>query len=156
MTAEAFAPFGSLIDFNREPDFPINRGMCDRYHALGHCEAWGTDAKTIISLGRARSYDLPLRLEMVERHPFGSQAFIPLDARPFLVIVAPNKEGIPGEPLAFKTEAKQGINYHLGTWHGVLTPFGEGADFLIVDREGQEYNTEEYFFDKPYLVCEAV
>ena len=152
MTAEKFKPFGDLIDFDRPASFAINNGMCDRYHALAQTQITGTDAHTIISLGRAKAYSLPLKLEMMERHPYGSQAFIPLQQNPFLVIVAADNAGKPAKPCAFMTEAGQGINYYRNVWHAVLTPIDKSGDFLIVDRIGEENNLEEYFFDHPYLI----
>lgn len=154
MTSEAFAPFGDLIDFEREPDYAINNGMCDRYHALAKSETIGEDANTVISLGRAKPYALPLSLEMMERHPLGSQAFIPLSPISILVIVAPDENGKPGTPLAFMTTSGQGIQYHRNVWHSVLTPLNDPADFLIVDREGEGVNLEEHFFEKPLLVTD--
>lgn len=153
MNSQAFVPFGELIDFNREPDFSINNGMCDRYHAIAKAEAIGSNAQTIISLGRARPYQLPLKLEMMERHPYGSQSFIPLQPNPFLVIVAKDLNGRPNDPIAFMTTAGQGVNYHRNTWHAVLTPLYKETEFLIVDRDGKEYNLEEFFFAKPFEVC---
>lgn len=152
LTDQAFAPFGKVIDCNRNPDFAINNGMCDRYHALAEAEADGEGAKTIISVGMGRPYPLPLKLEMVERHPFGSQAFIPTEPNPFLVIVAPDLDGVPGQPLAFYAKVGQGVHYYKNTWHGVLTPLDKPTHFIIVDRQGAENNLEEFFFPTPYQV----
>ncbi|MEP3275710.1 MAG: ureidoglycolate lyase [Stappiaceae bacterium] len=152
MDTERFAPFGDLIDFERSPDFAINNGMCDRYHGLARSEVSGEEGHTIISLGRARPYQIPLKLEMMERHPLGSQAFIPLAPISFLVVVAPDTDGRPGKPLAFLTRPGQGINYHRNVWHAVLSPLKQQADFVIVDRGGNGENLQEYFFSEPYEV----
>ncbi|MGI9351122.1 MAG: ureidoglycolate lyase [Rhizobiaceae bacterium] len=153
MDESAFEPFGDIIDFNRNADYAINNGMCDRYHALARTEAMGEGAQTVISLGRGKPYQLPLTLEMVERHPLGSQAFIPLGEDPFLVVVAPDEDGLPGLPHAFLTKPGQGVNYRRNTWHSVLTPLNKTMDFLIVDREGEGDNLEEHFFDTPYVIA---
>ncbi len=155
ISQRAFAPFGSLIDFNREPDFAINNGKCDRYHALAHPEITGEDGHVAISLGRGTPYELPLTLEMMERHPLGSQSFIPLEPNPFLVIVAGDKDGKPDAPLAFLTEPGQGVNYHRNIWHAVLTPLEKRTDFVIVDRCGEGNNLEEHFLAEPYLIQHA-
>lgn len=147
-----FAPYGDVIDFNREPDFAINNGMCDRFHDLATTSVIGDDAKLGISLGRGKPYTLPIKLEMMERHPLGSQAFIPLDKKPFLLIVATDNDGKPEAPIAFMASAGQGVNYHCNTWHAVLTPLDEQGDFVIVDRIGEGNNLEEYFFETPYTV----
>lgn len=147
-----FAPYGDVIDFNREPDFAINDGKCDRFHDLADVSVLGDDAKLGISLGRGRPYTLPLELKMMERHPLGSQAFIPLDKKPFLLIVAADENGRPDAPIAFMAGAGQGVNYHRNTWHAVLTPLDEQGDFIIVDRIGEGDNLEEHFFEEPYII----
>jgi ureidoglycolate lyase len=152
LTPEAFAPFGQVIDIEGAKHFPINRGMTERYHDLARIELGGPDPRPLLSIARGKPYRLPLTLAMVERHPLGSQAFYPLSPRPFLVIVAPDQHGTPSTPRAFLTRPGQGINYAMNTWHGVLTPLDEEADFLIIDRGGEGNNLEEHFFPEPYLV----
>lgn len=152
LTREAFAPFGQVIDIEGAKHFPINRGMTERYHDLARIELGGPDPRPLLSIARGKPYRLPLTLAMVERHPLGSQAFYPLSPRPFLVIVAPDHHGTPTTPRAFLTRPGQGINYAMNTWHGVLTPLDEEADFLIIDRGGEGNNLEEHFFPEPYLV----
>ena len=152
LTSKGFAPFGDVIDFNREADFAINNGKCDRYHGLAITDIIGEGANTGVSLGYGRPYEIPLKLEMVERHPLGSQAFIPLEEKPFLVIVAEDEDGTPKRPVAFLSEGGQGVNYHRNVWHGVLTPLDTPSKFLIVDRIGEGNNLEEHFFDNPYLI----
>ena len=155
MNRQEFEKFGDVIDFDRPPDFAINKGMCDRYHGLSNSEATGEDAGIIISLGRAKPRSLPLNLEMMERHPLGSQAFIPLGKKTMLVVVAEDRNGTPAEPIAFLTMAGQGVNYRRNTWHAVLSPLDGTTDFVIVDREGPGDNLEEYFFKVPYLITDA-
>lgn len=153
LTRENFAPFGQVLETgNWQNHYPINNGKCERFHALCEAEATGTDARVILSIFKGTPYALPLMLTMVERHPFGSQAFMPLSPRPFLVIVAPNTPDGPGEPQAFIAAPGQGVNYPRGLWHGVLTPMGEPQDFLVVDRAGVEKNLEEHFFAEPYEI----
>ena len=89
---------------------------------------------------------------VVERHPLGSQAFVPLNAAPFLVVVCPNEGDGPGRPRAFVTAPGQGICYAVGTWHGVLTPFGAAQDFVVIDRGGAGANLEEHVFDEPWEI----
>ena len=95
---------------------------------------------------------LPLTLKMVERHPLGSQAFMPLSPEPFLVIVAADENGRPGVPRAFMTNGSQGVNYPANAWHGVLTPLAGEQRFLVVDRGGDGNNLEEFVFDEPFMV----
>jgi len=154
MSKAAFAPFGDLIDFDREPDFAINNGMCDRYHGLAHPVVTDDDAHAAISLGRGRPYELPLALEMMERHPLGSQAFIPLEPNPFLVVVASDLNGRPDNPQAFMTKPGQGVNYYRNVWHAVLTPISKQTDFAIIDRFGGGNNLEEFHFETPFTISD--
>ena len=155
LTAQAFAPFGQVIQTEGAQHFPINNGKTERFHDLAQVQLAGPNSRPIISIARGQPYSLPLTLAMVERHPFGSQAFHPLSNRPFLVIVAPDEKGTPGRPRAFLTAPGQGINYAINTWHGVLTPLGEPADFLLVDRTGDGPNLEEYFYPTPWQIVAA-
>ena len=77
---------------------------------------------------------------------------MPLSRDPFVVIVAPDEDGTPGRPLAFLTAPGEGVNYLRGVWHGVLTPLGRTADFLIVDRIGEGVNLEEYRYERPWTI----
>ncbi len=150
LTAEAFSPFGDVLECGDAPDFIINSGYCARYHDQAKLDF---DAgRAGISLFRATPRTLPYQLDMMERHPKGSQAFIPMSEHPFLVTVAPDVSGRPGPPLAFETAPGQGINLHLGTWHGVLTPLFEPGLFAVIDRIGSGRNLEEFAFDTPYQI----
>lgn len=152
LTQESFAEFGQVIEIGGDNHFSINGGKAERFHALATADATGQNARVLISTVRGTPYDFPLKLTMVERHPFGSQAFIPLDPRPFLVVVCHDEGGKPGTPHAFVAAPGQGINYPRNSWHGVLTPIGEPQNFAIVDRGGDGNNLEEFFFDEPYEV----
>jgi len=96
---------------------------------------------------------LPMPLAMMERHPEGSQAFIPMSEHGFLIIVAPDEGGKPGLPLAFETQPGQAVNFHRGTWHGVLTPLQAPGLFAVVDRIGAGDNLQEYWFETPFVVA---
>ena len=150
LTTDAFAPFGDVLEVSGAPDKIINQGLCGRYHDQATLDF--ADGRAGISLFDAEPRSLPMRLEMVERHPEGSQAFLPMTQEPFLVIVAPDKGGVPGVPRAFLTAQGQGVNYRRGTWHGVLTPLAAPGLFAVVDRIGAGANLEEHWFDAPFEV----
>ena len=145
LTREAFAPFGDVIEFYGHESYPINNGMADRYHALSEIELDGDGARAVVSLVHSRKFDMPRKLDHMEYHPLGSQAFIPLDTHPFIVVVAaaaqePDLDGIRG----FVTNGRQGIHYRTGTWHHVLlTPYDE-MRFICVDRDGAGNNCIDY------------
>lgn len=150
LTATAFAPFGDVLDCGGAPDRIINQGMCGRWHDRARLD-FG-DGRAGVSLFNAIPRALPYSLDLVERHPDGSQCFVPMSLQPFLVIVAPDEAGAPGRPLAFLTEAGQAINFHRGTWHGVLTPLHAPGLFAVIDRIGPGANLEEYRFEEPWLI----
>lgn len=150
LDAKAFAPFGDVIELRATPDKIINQGKCGRHHDLARLDF--ADGRAGISLFDAEPRSLPYALEMMERHPDGSQAFIPMSMTEFLVVVAPDAGGKPGQPLAFVTRPGQGINFHRNTWHGVLTPLHAPGLFAVVDRIGSGPNLEEYWFSEGYTI----
>lgn len=150
LTAAAFAPFGDVLEATG--DFRlINAGLCHRHHDRATLD-FGPGGRAGISIFNAVPRALPYEFDLLERHPEGSQAFLPMHALPFLVIVAPDQGGRPGAPLAFVTDGAQGINLHRGTWHGVLTPLHAPGLFAVVDRIGTTPNLEEYRLDAPLRV----
>ncbi|BDW84587.1 ureidoglycolate lyase [Roseicyclus marinus] len=153
LTETAFAPFGEVLETSGDPDRIINQGLCGRWHDRARLDI--LDGQAGISLFRSETRALPYSLDMVERHPLGSQAFLPMSHDPFLVIVAPDEGGRPGRPLAFRTAPGQGINIARNTWHGVLTPLHAPGLFAVIDRIGEGANLEEHWFPTPYTVRDA-
>ena len=152
LTREVFAPFGEVLEKAGSETRLINNGMCTRHHDLAAVEIRGEGGRPSVNIFAGKPYAMPLMLEMVERHPLGSQAFIPMHDRPFLVVVCPDEEGRPGTPSAFITKPGQGVSFPPGQWHGVLTPLDEPGDFVVVDRAGDGNNLEEYYFDEPWRI----
>ncbi len=153
LTADNFAPYGTVIELRDAPDQLINQGRCGRHHDVAQPDI--VDGRAGISLFSSEAFTLPFQFEMVERHPLGSQAFLPLHRNPFLVIIAPDDNGTPGTPLAFLTAPGQGINITRNTWHGVLTPLAEPGLFAVIDRIGDGPNLEEHWYDVPYSVIRS-
>lgn len=150
LTAEAFAPFGDVLaatgDFRL-----INAGLCHRHHDRAKMD-FGPDGRAGLSIFDAVPRALPYEFDLIERHPDGSQAFLPMSEHPFLVIVA---TGPDATPRAFVTDGTQGINLHRGTWHGVLTPLHAPGRFAVVDRIGPTPNLEEHRFAQSWIVRTA-
>lgn len=153
LTRAGFAPFGEVLDFDRAPSRMINQGLCRRHHDIARIDI--PTGRAGLNLFDAIPRSLPYKLDMVERHPDGSQAFLPMTQNPFLVIVAPDTGGTPGRPVAFRTPPGAGVNFARGTWHGVLTPLAAPGRFVVVDRIGPGANLEEHWFDIPYTVVET-
>ena len=152
LTREAFAPFGDVIEAEGDPSFMINSGQCGRYDDIARPQSLDSDGQVALSVAHSDPTALPLSLGLMERHPLGSQAFIPMEGTRLIVTVAPDEGGEPGMPRAFISSGKQGIQYKPNTWHGVLAPLSGPSNFLIVDRVGSGGNLEEYRFETPYTV----
>jgi ureidoglycolate lyase len=151
LTAAAFAPFGDVLDATG--DFRlINEGLCQRHHDRARI-AVGDDARAGISIFKATPRSLPYRFDLIERHPEGSQAFLPMSEHPFLVIVALIPQA---KPRAFVTNGAQGINLHCGIWHGVLTPLTAPGLFAVVDRIGDGANLEEFRYPHSWTVTGVI
>lgn len=149
LSADAFRPFGEVIEPDNASQIRlINGGTTTRFHDVAPVEVGGGHA--LVSIFRGKPFRLPMRIAMLERHPLGSQAFVPMQGRPYLVVVAPDEGGRPGEPLAFLSEGSQGVSYATGTWHHPLIALEEVSDFLVVDRGGEGENLEEFDLAEPY------
>jgi ureidoglycolate lyase len=143
LTHEAFASFGEVIEASdRVEVMPINYGQTTRFHDLARIDVADGGGHAIASLFRGRPLDPPV-LKIVERHPLGSQAFVPLSGRPYLVAVAPAGEFDPAKLTVFRAAGGQGVNYAKGVWHHFLLPLEAESDFLVIDREGPGENLDE-------------
>ena len=139
---ESFAPFGDVIAPGAARiDYPINDGTARRFHALAAAEVQGAGARTVLSWVRAEPRALPFELAMLERHPLGSQAFVPLDRATRFVVVVSNSP--IATPRAFLARHGAGVNYRRSVWHHPLIVLDRPGDFLVVDRDGAEPNCEE-------------
>lgn len=151
LTQTDFAPFGDVLDASGAPDKIINQGMCGRFHDRAKLD-FGPQGRAGISIFKAQLRSFPYTLDLVERHPEGSQAFVPMSQDPFLVIVAKDMDGVPDTPRAFLTDGTQAINFHRNTWHGVLTPLSGSGLFAVIDRIGTTPNLQEYWLPTQYVV----
>ena len=144
LSRHAFAPFGDVIDALHPNRFEINDGFTTRVHDLFAPEILGDDARVLVNffLGRPR----PLEAAMLERHPLGSQAFIPIDQHDWWVVVACTAD-VAGVRV-FRALGSQGVNLHAGTWHHPLL-VDEPQRFVVIDRGGDGDNLEEVELEPP-------
>ena len=154
LTAEAFAPFGDVIEARDDREhFPINAGTTERYHDLAAVEP-GPEGRVILSIFRGQPRQLPFIVKMMERHPLASQAFIPMSGRPYLVVVAVAGDIPESNQLrAFLAGPHQGVNYAPGVWHHPLLALEATCDFLVVDRKGPGHNCDEVILAQPALIA---
>ena len=147
LTRAAFAPFGEVVEIEGAQHFPINQGYAERYNDLALVDASATNVSIVI----ARPRPSPIMLDLMERHPLGSQIFYPLQDRPWLVVVC----GDPGDPESFRAFAvtgRQGVNYARNVWHHPLLVIDADSRFMVVDRRGEGVNLEEKILDAP-MIC---
>lgn len=150
ITAEAIAGLAELIDASGDADKFINQGHCGRYHDRATLDI--LDGQAGISVFKSESFAMPFKLEMMERHPFGSQAFLPMQEGEYLVVLAKDQNGAPNDPRGFVAGSGQGVNIGRNVWHGVLCPLTDPGLFMVVDRVTDGPNLEEHWFENPYTI----
>jgi len=156
LSAEAFAPFGEVLETEGRAFRWINAGTCKRYDDLAHIDVTANEGHPLVSVFEATPQPLPLHIRMLERHPLSSQAFVPLDGRRFLVVVARAAAWDCARDIhAFVTSGTQGVNLRRGTWHHPLIALGARGRFLVVDRGGPGANCEERVIEKERLLVDV-
>jgi len=147
LNKQTFAPFGDVIETQNAMEISINEGTTTRFHDLAKVDTGADDGRPLISIFRGQPRPKPIPLRMMERHLVGSQAFMPLQNRPYLVVVAKAGDTVtPNDLNVFLADGRQGVNYHRGVWHHPLLVLEPDSDFLIVDRGGPEMDLEEHWF----------
>ena len=142
LSAASFAPFGDVIEcLPGKSGQAINYGRTERHHALAAVEVG--EGRAILNIFRTKPVQDGFALRVIERHPLGSQAFMPLSPYPYAVVVAPPGDFDPTALRAFLASPAQGVNYHAGTWHHYCLALEGESDFLVVDREGPGDNCDE-------------
>jgi ureidoglycolate lyase len=144
LTAESFAPFGDVIEIAGRRSRSINDATCDRFDDLAQVDVLAESGRPLISIFKSIARTLPLQVRSLERHPLSSQAFIPLDGLPFLVVVAAEGDApLASRIRAYRASGTQGVNYRRNTWHHALIALDRTCHFLVVDRGGPGDNCDE-------------
>lgn len=148
LTKDAFAKFGDVIEANNNAEhFAINDGNTERFHDLATVDVSDEGGNTLINIFRSTPLKQPIKIAMMERHPLGSQAFMPLGQQPYIVVVAPAGEFSVDAIEVFIARADQGVNYHKGTWHHYCLALHQESDFLVIDRGGKGHNCDVLALD---------
>ena len=151
LDAESFADYGDVIEAKGQA-MEINQGSTLRFNDLGAIDVTAQGGRPLFNIFRATPLAQPIAISMLERHPLSSQAFFPLDNRPYLVVVAAAGEQFEaGDIKAFLAHGRQGVNYHRGTWHHPLLALEQESDFIVIDRGGDGDNCEEHTLDKSQI-----
>ena len=143
-----FSKFGQIIDTSKKKYFRINNGYAKRYDNLGKINTSLNKGRTIVSIFSAKKRKFPMKVDMMEKHPLGSQAFVPMKVTSFLVFVAPkgNKPDLK-KIQSFRIPKQTGINLNPGIWHFPLISTKD-MNFLVVDRKGKGNNLIIHKFKK--------
>jgi len=156
LTREAFSRFGDVIETHAEvKNFAINDGFTQRYHDLAKVDVAENNGHTLINIFRSTPLTQPIAIKMMERHPHGSQAFIPMGENSYLVAVAPAGEFDVSKLEVFIANSNQGVNYHKGTWHHFCLALGSESDFLVVDRGGEGDNCDVLELDGSLVIAKS-
>jgi ureidoglycolate lyase len=154
ITKNNFDPYGDVISSDNIKPIDINAGYAKRFDNLANINTLENDGKTIVSIFSAYKRTFPMQIDMMEKHPLGSQAFIPMKETTFLCFVAPIGS-VPDirKIKSFIVPPKTGINYNPGIWHFPLIST-EDTNFLVIDRKGNGENLIIHKFKEKKIVLE--
>ena len=152
ITKENFSKFGDMITTDDIKPIEINNGYAKRFDGIANLDTALNNGETTISIFTALKRSFPMKIDMMEKHPLGSQAFIPMKETTFLVFVAPKGEKPDLNRIeSFIVPPGIGVNYNPGTWHFPLIST-EDMNFLVVDRKGIGDNLVIEDLDKERIV----
>jgi ureidoglycolate lyase len=142
LTRQAFSPFGDVVELDGATHFAINQGFAERFDDLAHIDVTTEGGAAKVSVFEAKPRPMPLSIDLMERHPLGSQLFYPLQDRAWWLVVAEDAHQ-PASYRAFAATGRQGVNYARNVWHFPLLVSSKGDRFIVVDRKGPGNNIEE-------------
>ena len=147
-----FAPYGDLISTENITPIDINAGYAKRFDNLADLNTSKNNGKTILSIFSALKRTFPMKIDMMEQHPLGSQAFMPMKETTFLSLVAPlGKTPDIDKIQSFIIPPNHGVNYKAGIWHFPLIST-EDTNFLVIDRKGKGENLIIHKFEKEKII----
>jgi len=156
LTQQAFSAFGDVIEAGPEAEnYAINDGFTQRYHDLVKVDVSDNNGHTLVNIFRSTPLAQPIAIKMMERHPFGSQAFIPMGENPYLIVVAQAGEFDINNIEVFIANSNQGVNYHKGTWHHFCLALNSESDFLVIDRGGDGDNCDVLELDGSLVIAQS-
>ena len=154
ITRENFSKYGDLIYKDNTKPIDINNGYAKRFNSLANVDILKNNGQTNISIFQTLKRSFPMQIDMMEKHPEGSQAFIPMKETIFFVFAGPAGEKPDINSLELFTISKGiGINYKPGIWHFPLIST-ENMDFLVVDRKGSGENLVIHNFKQEKIILE--
>ena len=143
-----FKKFGDLISIKEKNYDEINKNTTKSFFDLANIQIEGEDKRSRLNIFEAKQRIFPLQINMLEKHPYSSQVFLPFLNTTFLVLVAPIsiKPNI-NEIEIFKVTDGDGINFNPKVWHFPLISL-DNAKYITIDKKDAQNNIEIYNFDK--------
>lgn len=138
ITEEAFAPFGTLLDFP---------GTGERVDASRHLTNLRRQAEVQFSITNRISTELPFLNRTMERHRWSAQMFVPIDVSRYIVAVAPcAADGGPdlANLRGFSVSGDQGIVYRPDVWHCPMTVLDHNARYAVLLWRDGTADDEEF------------
>lgn len=155
LTPEGFAAFGDVVSAGLKAGSSANQGTAVRFDWCAELFNGRDAARPNLAVFRSAPQKLPFTVRLLERHPFSSQAFLPMVCGRFLIMVAPDLSGVPDASRlrVFVCGPGQGINYHVGVWHHPIVALDVPAEFAMLSWEdGTPQDCVEHHFDAPLQV----
>ena len=153
LVAEEFSLFGDVVEALDDRIVDINQGTSQRFHDLARISIDTDDGRPLANIFRASPYPRPLTLTMMEKHPLGSQFFMPLQAHDYLVAVAaPGPSALAKDVKLFLASGHHFVNFNPGVWQHPLLVLVEQQDFIVIDRGGPGDNLVEASLEMPVIV----
>ena len=153
LTRSDFAAYGDVLETAGATHYPINEGTAERFHDLARVDVESGGGRVLINIFIGQKQPRPIIIKMMERHPLGTQCFMPLREQSYLVVVADGETAPePGSLRAFLVRGTQGVNYYRNVWHHPLLVLEADSPFLVIDRGGEGNNLEEAYFPEPAVL----
>jgi ureidoglycolate lyase len=156
LTRAGFAPFGDVITTEDAVHYSINQGSAERFHDLAHIDVGSKGGRPVVSIFIGQPRPRPITILMMERHPLGTQAFVPLHNQHYLIVVGEGETPLAGSLRAFSAEGTQGVNYHRNVWHHPLLVLEPDSRFLVIDRGDNNENLEEAMLSEPVYLSDSM
>ena len=148
LTAQAFAPYGQVLQLDAAGQRAINQGTSSRLNLLASLDLHGANGQAVLAVFHAQAQSPRTPCQMLERHNWGSQSFVPLlGARCRLWVATGDATPDLNTLACFEVSGQQGFTLHKGVWHHPLMAL-EASSFLVIERQGPQEDCEVFTLNK--------
>jgi len=144
LTTEAFAPYGEVLQLDAAGQRAINQGTSARLDLPAALDLHGANGQAVLAVFHAQAQSVNTPCQMLERHRWGSQSFVPLSGVRCRLWVARGEASPDLTTLAcFDVSGQQGFTLHKGVWHHPLMAL-EAGSFLVIERQGPQEDCDVF------------